>query len=183
MKRTLPPLISQNIRNKTYFLIYGEAATGKTHIAYEVYLYARSIGLNPVMLATEPGTITFLEAVGEDFTEILNLDELAKQVTYYAGLKRYIIIDSINWHYRESPGPRHGKFVAYISAILREKGGFATAQVSGKDLEPSGAPYLIPWVNALGLTKREGDIYLIELQKPIKKLYGFRIRGTRLEWL
>ena len=163
--------------------MYGEAATGKTHIAYEIYKYAASQGLNPVFIATEPGTATFLSAVGGEFIRVLSLDELARQTTYHAAMERYIVVDSINWHYRETPGPDGGRMLAYISALLREAGGFVTAQVSGEDGEPSGAPYITPWASAVGVTRRGDGIFLVELLKPVKRLLGFRIRGTSLEWL
>ncbi|MCE4601337.1 MAG: ATP-binding protein [Desulfurococcales archaeon] len=178
-----PPLISRSVGRKKLFLVYGESATGKTHMAYEIYNYAASQGLNPVFIATEPGTATFLSAVGGEFIRVLSLDELARQITYHASMKRYIVVDSVNWHYREAPGPSGGRILAYISALLREAGGFATAQVSGGEGGPSGAPYIMPWAGTVGVTRRGDGIFLVELLKPVKRLLGFRIRGTSLEWL
>ncbi len=169
--------------NKGFFLVYGPYASGKTHLAIEAYRIASSLGYNPVIIATEPGTSSIARLIRIPFIEALNMDELLSKVTLEVAKGRYPVIDSINWHYRENPGPVFGRYMAYISALLLESGGFATAQVSGELGEASGSPYLLPWASSLARTRREGDAYILIFERPLRRILGFRIRRYSIEWI
>lgn len=183
MKHPFRNLFYRLVEEKVFILVYGPYATGKTHLAYEVYNIALELGYNPVIIATEPGTKAFLRGVEAVRTTVLTMDELVEATTRIVLEGRYPVIDSINWFYRERPGPEYGRLLAYISALLRGKGGFATAQVSGVEEEASGSPYILPWSHAHGRTLREKGLYLLEFETPVKKVLGFRIRGKRVEWV
>jgi len=171
------------VEEKVFVLVYGPYATGKTHLAYDAYIFAEKLGYNPVIIATEPGTRTFLRDLKVNYTSVLTMDGLAEEATRAVLEGRYPIVDSINWIYREKPGPENGRILAYISALLGRSGGLATAQVSGSEDEASGAPYIIPWTYAIGRTSREKGLYLLEFKTPVKKVLGFKIRGKQIEWL
>ena len=164
-------------------LVYGEAGTGKTHIALDAYKTLIELGGSPRLLATEPGTTLLARKTNTPHIEILSMDELVLEATRIVAEKGYPIIDSINWHYRPSPGPRLGKQLAYLSALLRESGGLATAQVSGGEAEPSGAPYILPWTHVIVRTYRRRGVFYLEFQKPVRRILGFKIRGEEVEWL
>lgn len=112
------------------------------------------------------------------------MDKLVLETTRIVAERSYPIIDSINWHYRSSPGPRLGRQLAYLSALLREAGGLAIAQVSGSEAEPSGAPYILPWAHVIVRTYRRKGVFYLEFQKPVRRILGFKIRGGEgIEWI
>lgn len=176
-------LFYKYIIEKSFFLVYGPYATGKTHLAYEAYLVAEMYGYKPIIIATEPGTASFLSGLDVDSVRVLTMDELAREATKAVVNGRYTVIDSINWLYRENPGPEHGRLLAYVSALLGSKGGFATAQVAGGDDEASGFPYMFPWSRVIARTRRETGLYLLEFMRPLRRILGFEIRGKRVKWL
>ena len=177
-------LIERWIRERRHVLIYGEAATGKTHLAYQFFLEAARAGLEPVMLATEPGTITFLSHIGAPYEPVMTMDSLASSVTEHALKGRYIIVDSLNWHYRENPGIEGARLLGYIASVLHETGGLSTAQVSADAQWPSGAPYIMPYAHVVARTSRGRRGFLLSLLKPVRRTGMFRLtsRGG-VEWV
>jgi hypothetical protein len=137
-----------------------------------------------IILATEPGTLTYLRYKGEkDFLFVETLDRLVEKVTYYT-LKGYTpVIDSINWHYRESPTLQSSTMLSYISAVLHESGGIVTAQITVGDL-PSGHPYIIPWAHfIIETSKIEENLFKVLIKKPIKRIALFRLEEGMIRWL
>jgi len=176
------PIFTRFIDKKMLFLVYGPAATGKTHLAYHAYAIAGSRGLNPVFIATEPGTITFLEHMGIDYIVARSMDEVSRLAAEAAFQGSYIIVDSINWHYREAPGLDAARHLAFTSAMIASSGGFATAQVSMEESRPSGEPYIVHWAHALGGTARRDGVFELRLVRPIEKILVFRLEGGRVVW-
>ncbi|PVU72524.1 hypothetical protein DDW07_02275, partial [Acidilobus sp. SCGC AC-742_E15] len=55
----LPPDLREVVDRRLYFVIYGPPATGKTRVAFELAKYAIASGKEALVLATEPGTLTY----------------------------------------------------------------------------------------------------------------------------
>ncbi|MEB3760491.1 MAG: AAA family ATPase [Desulfurococcales archaeon] len=172
------------IKKGIFTLVYGRAGTGKTHLAYYAYLVAKSKNLDPVLIATEPGTTLFLRKIQHaEYHVAHTLDELVRLVTSNSLRGKFIIIDSVNWHYRSEPGIENGKILMYLSSVARSTGGLYTAQVSGEGLLPSGAPYIIPWAHIVIRTSKINDKFLAESLRPHRKTLMYEIRGKDLRWL
>ncbi len=135
------------------------------------------------MVATEPGTLAFSRHHGLPVVEVLSIDEMARIVTRLIVEGRYPVIDTINWHYRSSPGYRLGGIMAYVSSLLGASGGVAIAQVSGEG-EASGSHYIRPWMRYQARTEKlEGGRYRMTVQKPYKRIIIYRLAGREVEWL
>ncbi len=177
-------LIERWITEKKHVLVYGEAATGKTHLAYEFFLLARRYGLDPLVIASEPGTRAFMDYVGAEHVPVLTLDSLAVEVTRAVLARRYVIVDSINWHYRENPSVQAASIMAYAASLLYQAGGFSTAQVAGDGDLPSGAPYILPYAHVVASTFRGRNGFTLSVLKPLRRIGLFRVgrRGV-VEWI
>lgn len=180
--KCLHPILERAVESRSSIVIYGPAGTGKTRIAFRVYTCSPG-GLRPVIVATEPGTLIFSRHYGIPVVEALSIDELVRVVTEIVAEGRYPIVDTINWHYRSSPGPDTGRAVAYISALLASVGGLAVAQVSGEG-EASGSQYILPWMEYIASTGKLGEAkFKLTLHKPYKRVIVYRLRGREIEWV
>ncbi len=101
----------------------------------------------------------------------------------HAAAGNSLVVDSINWLYRDSPGVENGRYLSLVSALLWEKGGVAVAQVSGEEALPSGHRFLTPWYRGIARTSRVKDLFKLELIRPFKRTFAFRIRGGSVEWV
>ncbi len=177
-------LFEKYITKTKFTLIYGKAGTGKTHLAYYAYKIAEKKMLRPIFIATEPGTTLFLRKAGFDlFITAQTIDGLLREALYHALMGEYVIIDSINWHYRSNPDISYARIISFLSSLLMRTGGLATAQVSGEGNLPSGAPYLIPWTHNILKTSKINDKFLIEVLRPIRKTLMYTVRGLEIKWL
>ncbi|MCE4603025.1 MAG: ATP-binding protein [Desulfurococcales archaeon] len=180
--RCLHPILENAVKARSSILIYGPASTGKTHIAFAIQRCSPP-GVRAIVVATEPGTLAFSRHYGIPAVEVLSIDEMARVVTRLIMEGIYPIIDTINWHYRSSPGHRLGRIVAYVSSLLGASGGVAVAQVSG-DGEASGASYIVPWMEYQAYTEKLGNgRYKMTIQKPYKRIIIYRLAGREVEWL
>ncbi len=177
------PFIRRLVEERKYVLVYGPAGTGKTHLAIHAYALASELGMSPVILSTEPGTRLLAEEAGAEYRSVHSLDRLAEEAVRESLEGRYVIVDSINSYYRAAPGPGSGRILAFLSGLLREAGGFATAQVAGEEATPSGSPYLRPWPHVIARTEKARDYFLLITEKPSRRVLGFRMRGWEVEWL
>ena len=164
-------------------VIYGPAATGKTHLAYFLYKLLSRAGKSRI-IATEPGTTAFLEHIGEAYTPAMTIDELAKILTESVLSGERPVVDSLNWHYRERPGPDAARMLAYSSSILAAARGVAVLQVSGEG-RPSGEPFIAPWAGAVVETgKVRPGVFRALLLRPERRVMLFRVGpGGAVEWL
>ena len=163
-------------------LIFGEAATGKTHLAYYFCRKLEEKG-GCSFIAVEPGTTLFLRRIGGEFDYAASIDELARIAVREAAESNFIVIDSINWLYRDEPGIKSARYISLVSALLYEVGGVAVAQVSGEERLPSGHKFLTPWYRGIARTSREKDLFKLELIRPFKRVFAFKIRDGSVEWI
>lgn len=180
----LPKPLREAIRIGGLLLVYGPAATGKTHLSYTIYKDISRTS-KAVFIATEPGTLVFLRHIGESgYIHAKTMDELVYTATKQAVEGATIIIDSINWHYRENPSPGYSRMLSYLASLVGSTGGVATAQVAGEGL-PSGAPYIVPWATAVIETRRlRTGVFEATLLKPFKKVMLFEPgQGGIVRWL
>ncbi len=179
----LHPLLRRFLESRDPVLVYGPAATGKTRLALEFYWEAARLGYEPVLVATEPGTVTVAEEVGVPYTPVLTLDELVRVLAEEAAKGRYLIVDSVNFHYRGGAWPENARLLALSSSLVYEVGGFATAQVSGEG-RPSGEPYIMPWARVAARTRRgPGGLFIVEVLRPVERTLAFRLEAGRVRWL
>jgi len=180
---TLHPLLRGFLRDRLFILVYGEAGTGKTRLAYAYYREALASGAQARLIATEPGTVAFLESLGEDYVWAGSLDAMVEEATAAALNNMLVVVDSVNYYYRGEEWPQGARLLAYSSAILREAGGLATAQVTGSGDAPSGARYMIPWAHVVARTRRSRDSFILEVERPVERILAFRVKGADIEWL
>ncbi|MCE4628550.1 MAG: hypothetical protein F7C34_05345 [Desulfurococcales archaeon] len=174
MRALIAPL-ARALESRTHILIYGPAATGKTHLAHAFFMHAEEAGLRPIIVATEPGTITYVEHVGSlDHVTARTLDEMAKIVAEESLRGRLPIIDSINWHYRESPGLGSARSLAFTASLLYSHGGVSTAQVAGEGRLPSGAPFILPYAGLLAETRRREGRFELIIIRPVRRTAVFQ---------
>ena len=179
--RCLHPALEKAVSESSPILIYGPAATGKTHIAFTIYRCTSD--RNPVLLATEPGTLAYARSYGLPVQPILSMDELTRQLTEYIVNGYYPIIDTINWHYRSDPTIESATMLAYASALLREAGGTALGQVSGEG-GPAGAKYLLPWMIYVAETQRLAqNKFKLTFYRPYRLTALFRVARGGVEWI
>ncbi len=176
-------MLEKAVSNRYSIFIYGPAATGKTHIAFTVAQCSPE-DLSPVIIATEPGTLTYSRHYGLPVDKALTLDELVEKVTSHVVEGRYPIIDTINWPYRSSPGVEGGRMLSFISSLLHESGGMAVGQVSLEESMPSGAQYILPWMRMTARTQRAaGGRFILIVEKPFRRVLAFTVREGRVEWI
>ncbi len=177
-------LLLDTIFSGRLVLVYGEAATGKTHLAYHIYRLLLEKGRPASLIVTEPGSIVFLEYLGEkNYLQSRTMDELVEHVVREAASGKHVVVDSINWHYREMPGPEYARMLSLTSAIIDSVGGLATAQVA-LDGRPSGAHLISPWSGMIVRTSKDQEgLYRIEILRPFKRIGLFRIRRGNIEWI
>ena len=181
--RCLHPVLEKAVSSRYSIFIYGPAATGKTHIAFSIAECGPE-DLNPIVIATEPGTLTYSRHYGLPVDKALTLDELVEKVTTYVVEGRYPIIDTINWPYRSNPGIDSGRMLSFISALLHESGGIAVGQVSLEESMPSGAQYILPWMKMTARTQRGvGGRFMLIVEKPFRRVLAFTIKEGRVEWI
>ena len=174
MRALIAPL-ARAVESRTHVLIYGPAATGKTHLAHAFFIHAENEGLHPIIVATEPGTITYLEHVGDlDYKTARTIDEMARIAAEESLQGRYVIIDSINWHYRENPILGSARSLAFTASLLYAHGGMSTAQVAGSGRLPSGAPFLLPYAGLIGETRRGDGRFELIIIRPVRRTAIFQ---------
>ncbi len=180
------PLLRGYIESRASILIFGVAASGKTHLAVDIALCARILGMNPMIHAVENSTRVYLahHDPGLPYTAPDTMDQLLEEATRASLRGLYQVVDTVNTHYRSSPDMRTGSMMAYIMALLRETGGVAVAQVAGSGMEASGIQYLAPWASlVLRLGRGRDGVFLVEVLKPKRRYYAFRVHGGRIEWI
>lgn len=179
-----PQPLKEAVEAGKFAFIYGPPATGKTRLAYHIALSAGG----SVAITTELGAVTYARAYGLQrvVLEARTMDELASRVLkcYLAG--RYVVIDTINHHYRADPSRPSRKQLALVSSIMRLSGGIAMGQASMGDrgLTAPGMPIISRYADIIAVTRRRGPgLFELEFLRPPGHRASFSVRGGGLEWL
>ncbi len=178
------PYLKWALEDRLFIFIYGPAGTGKTHLAFHIAECARESGMDPTIIATEPGTTLFAQHFGMriPIVTVMSIDEMASVIVERVMKGSYIVVDSINSLYRLNPGIEYARILAFSSSILREAGGLATGQVSLDDTA-SGFNYIAPWANIIGVTdKMSPSRFKLTIIKPERRIMTFKVERGTVEW-
>ncbi|AMD31076.1 MAG: PhoH family protein [Acidilobus sp.] len=188
----LPQFISKLIDEQKFMVVYGPFGTGKTRLAFEVAKYIMSQGRSVRVMATEPGTLSYARNVVTcvPYVIILAADQLVNEVVRAASEGASIIIDSINWPFRSLTGGYPLRALSFISAVLRQVGGFAVGQVSEVqegEYEMSLGKWVLPWADAIAYTTRvmckRGPCVTLTFIKPYLNSLIFELEKEGIRWV
>jgi energy-coupling factor transporter ATP-binding protein EcfA2 len=184
------PLIKSWIRGGRFIFIYGEAGTGKSHIALNfLKIASQELGNSKVcLIATEIGTLALLRSYPPK-RHVKVLFAPAPEFLLNGFLecllnKKYIIVDTINSLYEGDK--RVLKIIGLISSLSRlsSSGVLALGQVrESEEMYPAAWQAILPWAEIIGRTAREKDKYLVILEKPRRGVLAFKIKDGEIEWL
>ncbi|MEN2999002.1 MAG: ATP-binding protein [Acidilobaceae archaeon] len=180
----LHPYIGAIVKNRSFTFIYGPPGSGKTRLGLEVARIAESLGYGVSVIATEAGTSLAYRSLGEAVSTALSIDDMVMKVVRGALRGEYVIVDTVNSYYRDSPSYESRGLLALASAMMRLSGGLALGQVSFDEQTAPGAAAVEKYALVTGMTRRlhEGK-YLLEIVKPSRKLLVYEIRGEEVLWL
>lgn len=178
------PYLEAVVKNRSLTFIYGPPGSGKTRLGLEVARLAESLGYAVSVIATEAGTSLAYRSRGAAVTTALSMDDMVMKVVRGVLRGEYVIVDTINSYYRDSPTYESRGLLALASSMMRLSGGLALGQVSFDEQSPAGAAAVEKYALVAGVTKKlpEGK-YLLELLKPARRLLVYEIRGEEVLWL
>ncbi|MGC9112394.1 hypothetical protein [Acidilobus sp.] len=188
----LPRELSELIDIDRFVVVYGPFGTGKTRLAFEVARHLMSNGHNVRLLATEPGTLSYARNVVTcvPYMTILTADQLVNEVVRAASEGVKIIVDSINWPFRSLQGDYPLRLLSFVSAVLRQVGGFAVGQIAdveGGEFEMSLGRWVLPWADAIAYTERitckRGPCVALTFIKPFINTLIFELKKEGVEWV
>jgi len=187
----LPPDLREVVDRRLYFVIYGPPATGKTRIAFELAKYAIASGKEALVLATEPGTLTYARNVATcvPTKAVLSFYDMTNLVVEALSGGVLLVIDSINWPFRGYLGTYSLARLSMISAMLRRSGGVAVGQVMevGQEEEMALGRWVIPWAHVVGKAERVrckgGPCSRLTLLKPPGPSFTYELISNGVRWL
>lgn len=180
------PLIAGIVKNRELAYIYGPPGTGKTRIGVHIFKLARSLGLNPIFIATEAGSVIVVDSLEGEARVARTADDLARHAGEASLKGMYIIVDTINSHYRVEPNMYSRRLLAATLAFMRVAGGLALGQASefSGTLRSPGMKIIERYAKVVGYTSRvEGGKFMLKIVKPWEKILLFKVEGEDLRWL
>ena len=180
-------IIETWIREGLLQVIYGPAATGKTHLALTFAEIAASIHGKSCIIASEPGTALLLREAppkgGVLAAYATTPEELLSYTLKCVIRGAYTVIDTIN-AFCDPADVKSYRYISMVSALLRSsrRGGAVFAQVRGEPYYPACWKAIIPWAGAVGETSRDGSRFVLRILKPIEALVTFRLTEGRAAW-
>lgn len=184
----LPGQLREIVEDKSYLVLYGPPATGKTRVAFELARQALSQGMNAVVLATEPGTLTYARFVVTCVPTVraLSISELIDALVEYAAAGWFIVVDSINWPFRGYVTPENLTILSSLSAILRRTGGAAVGQVTEEGEEMALGRWVLPWAHVIARSQRVPcggrPCSAISFVKPPRGTLTFELTSDGVRW-
>ena len=178
------PYIEAIVKSRALAFVYGPPGSGKTRLGLEVARVAEALGFGVSVIATEAGTSLAYRAHKTEVNTALSIDDMVMRVVRGALRNQYVIVDTVNSYYRDSPTYESRGLLALASAMMRLSGGLALGQVSFDEQTAPGAAAVEKYASTVGITRRisEGK-YMLEIVKPSRKLLVYEIRGEELSWL
>ncbi len=180
------PLIAGIVRSRSLTYIYGPPGTGKTRIGVHVFRLARSLGLNPIFIATEAGSIMIIDSLEGGARVARTADELAKIAGEALLKSSYVVVDTINSYYRGDPDMYSRRLLAATLAFMRVTGGLALGQVSEFSgiLTSPGIRIVEKYARVVGYTSRvENGKFMLKIVKPWEKILLFKVEKGDIRWL
>lgn len=180
-------VIESWIRDGLLQVIYGPAATGKTHLALTFAEIAARVHGKSCIIASEPGTALLLREAppkGGVLAAYATTPEELLSFTLRCTVRgAYTVIDTIN-AFCDPTDVESYRYVSMTSALLRSsrRGGAAFAQVRGEPYYPACWKAIIPWAEVVGETSRDGGRFVLRILKPIEALVTFRLTEGRAVW-
>jgi hypothetical protein len=180
------PLIRELVRSRELVYIYGPPGTGKTRIGIHFFNLAGSLGLNPVYVATEAGSLIVARNLEGGSRVARTLDELVKVVCDALVRGSYVVVDTVNSYYRGDPDVYSRRMLAAVLAFMRVTGGLALGQASEFSgvISSPGVRVAERYARVLGYTSRVDDgKFMLRIIKPWEKVLLFKVEGGDLRWL
>jgi len=180
------PLIASIVRNRDLAYIYGPPGTGKTRIGVHVFKLARSLGLDPIFIATEAGSVIVANMLEGEARIARDAEELVEYVEEASLKEMYIIVDTINSYYREDPSFKSRKILAATLAFMRISGGLALGQVSefSGTISSPGIRVVEKYAKVIGVTSKvEDEKFMLKIIKPWERILLFKIEEEDIKWL
>lgn len=179
------PYIEGVVRGRQLIYVYGPPASGKTRLGVHVARLAQALGYGVSIIATEAGSSLAYRTFGEATSVALTMDDMAMRVAQASLRGDYVIVDTVNSFYRESPDYRSRSLLAMACAFAKLSGGMVIGQSSAaEDLPSPGGVVVEKYAEVVGTTRRlqEGK-FALEITKPQKKVTAFALSGDDLIWL
>lgn len=173
------------MRDRRFTYIYGPPASGKTHLAFHVARVSASLGLEPVVVATEAGTLLYARHHKTEAPVVFayGLEDMVAKILENAAKGRFVIVDTINSYYRHEAGLEGGSMLALASSVLASSGGLAIGQARAPEGSP-GLGILDLYAHVLGFIEKSGRLSRLVLVRPERRVLAFRVvGGGEIEWV
>lgn len=180
------PLITDIVRGRRLAYIYGPPGSGKTRLGVHVYKLALSLGLNPVFIATEAGSIIVLRELEGEVRIARTMDEIARYTCEALVKNMYVVVDTINSYYRGDPDIYSRRLLASTLAFMKVTGGLALGQASEFSglLSSPGLRIAGLYAGVIGYTvKVEEGKFKLHIVKPKEKILLFKVEDGGIRWL
>ncbi|MFZ8790617.1 MAG: hypothetical protein ACO2OZ_13390 [Acidilobaceae archaeon] len=180
------PLIARIVKGRELAYIYGPPGTGKTRIGVHLFRLARSLGLNPIFIATEAGSVIVVGSLEGEARVARTADDLARRAGEASLKGMYVIVDTINSYYRGEPDMYSRRLLAATLAFMRVTGGLALGQASEFSgiLTSPGIGIAEKYARVVGYTSKvEEGKFMLKIVKPLERILLFKVEGGDLRWL
>ncbi len=180
------PYIARIVGEGVLTFIYGPPGSGKSRLALHIVRVAEERGLKTLVVASESGALLAFRSLGFKVNYVKTIDEMVKLVASGALSGSYIIVDTINSHYRGDPDYYSRRMLAAACSFMRISGGLALGQASEVEgrLGSPGYSIIGRYAHIVGVTSKAGEgKFHLRIVKPEERLAAFKIEGGDIVWL